>query len=145
MKKLITIEKLVDELEDYLIESSNHKRVCQILFHYNNKLGDKLKSWMFLPCGSDGTVLEKPTYNSDKEIEFQAKYDRFNKAEKRVLFKNVKTTDTGGYHIDMVFLFDVVDNEFTSRKDIVAELVDNRYEHEFELTEAGIKYFYNEE
>ena len=137
MKKLITIEKMVNKLmHKHLSGDLRHKDVCDKLFHYNDRVHDKPTLGMFIPCDTDGKPLVKPVYNADKELEFQAKYNEYEKAEKRVLFKGFDDEEELGKILERDFSGD---SNVQFNASTLHIYVDGGYE--FNLTKSGKKHF----
>lgn len=143
--KLKNLKSVINDIEDDTYENG-HPNI-HIIFNINNKLGDDLELWMFLPCKNDGSLIDKPIYNSDEdEIIFERKYDAYKKAKKRVLFKNVIQLEVDSLpnekicDVDGVHILSIIDDITEFNYGIFEEMVDGI--DEFELTKAGDKYFY---
>ena len=143
--KLKNLKNTVSELETQVYKSGHIH--LHVIFNINNKLEEELELWMFLPCKNDGSLIDKPIYNPDEdEIIFERKYDAYKKAKKRVLFKNVIQLEVDllpnekMYDVDRIHVLTIIEGIPDFNYITFEELVDS--ETEFELTEAGDKYFY---
>jgi len=148
--KLTNLKSTIFNLNEYIAESGNYERAWNLLRKYQERLEEEVELRMFVPCTTDGKVLEKPVYNPDEdEIIFERKYDAYKKAKKRVLFKDVETKVhfpmTTHHYINDVQMITITEDTNEVKGNIwfevdtfadVIKLCDG-----VELTENGIKYF----
>lgn len=87
MKNLISMRTLTLEIEEYVRESHNEKRACEIMFNYANFLSRQPKLGDFIPCGKDGFPLEKPKEHLENRTLYYQELEAYQKALDKVLFK----------------------------------------------------------
>ena len=100
MKKFeYKVASRLEEIEDYVKESGNYQRGCELIFNHKNLLKQPLEIWQFVPCKLvDGVwrVLEEPEkYNEWLEFKerhqygeyYKEKCEEYQQAKERCLFE----------------------------------------------------------
>lgn len=104
------------------------------VFNRANFLSLNLEKWMFIPCDSDGNVLDKPTpRNSNNTIDYENRMMRYLDEKERVIFEGFEVVtekfihDTIHYYIQIgntkiMWNFNnkwVLYNEFKTIEDLI--------------------------
>ena len=152
---LTNLENTIEKLSEYNARTNNYERGWKLLRKYQDRLKEEVKLWMFVPCGSDGEILEKPKYNSSHdEILFEANFARYEKATKRVLFKNVIVRNNNKKYPDTSYVC-IADPTNPLNDTLIVTIGEKKiwidsgntfggilnFCGDIELTESGSKYF----
>lgn len=95
--KLESIEKFIEEVEDYVLESNNYERGFELIVKRKDFGKKPLELGMFVPCDEDGNVLEfKGNIRfSIEDWGSRECFEQYLAAEERVLFKGFDYNQDG--------------------------------------------------
>lgn len=100
-ERLKTLSCFISEVDEYVYESKNYERGCELIFYYNNLLKKRLWLGLLIPCDDNGNVLEKPKDHEDvlvsgsrvyhwNDIELSKEYQQ---AKNKVLFEGFEVKE----------------------------------------------------
>lgn len=161
--KLISMTDYVSEIEDYVEQSRNNERACELMFRYKDFLKQPLTLGMFVPCDQSGNVLEDMGvvnrdhyFNEEGGNIYLYQFNRRNRkkyleAKERVLFKGLEIfkdkyhqTERTIYNIND-FRVGILFKYHSGKEEFKFQLADNNstiedlVKYGFELTESAIK------
>ena len=113
-EKLISHSDFTEEIENYVRESHNYERGCELIFKHREFIKQPLELWMFIPCDEKGNVLEEPEslkgfYETHSEgmIQESKLRKQYYEAKDRVLFDCGVKIDTSSYRSTKRMLIDL--------------------------------------